>query len=423
MVHQTQQGYLLMPLISAIQVERNGSYYFFTAPDYRFALDTLNLVYQANLAVAGSQNYVYFSGLNIKDCLYQYGFRREPNQAGKEKADFEFIPGIGIVSDRSGMTSAEMEANQLRLWFVNGIALDDHIAGLCGKPAATATPAAPQPIAADRPPEPTSFSAPEPAPKPVAGCAERSGPGYHIVQPKETLMSISRQYKVPLSSLVAWNQLSNPNVLEVCQRIYVADPKTVALPASKDPVPAPPATAPAEPLSLTVHTVQAGESVASIARLYGYSEQQFRQVNGFPAAGAIVIYPGQKLLLDNRAKPAAQPAQPAVQPPQTVPPPTQPAPQPGTQVINHPGLKQPAPPGTQPAIQPAIQPAATTPPPTTEPAPAKVTYYQEYVVQQGETLNSIAIKFKTNVQELTLLNNKEPNETLIAGQRLLIPKQ
>jgi LysM repeat protein len=38
-------------------------------------------------------------------------------------------------------------------------------------------------------------------------------------------------------------------------------------------------------------------------------------------------------------------------------------------------------------------------------------------------MNSIAIKYNTSAQELALLNNKEVNEVLIAGQRILIPKQ
>ncbi|MBL7776213.1 MAG: LysM peptidoglycan-binding domain-containing protein, partial [Saprospiraceae bacterium] len=53
---------------------------------------------------------------------------------------------------------------------------------------------------------------------------------------------------------------------------------------------------------------------------------------------------------------------------------------------------------------------------------AKATYFQEYIVREGDTINSVAIKFKVNAQELALVNNKEPNETLIAGQRLLIPR-
>ena len=42
-------------------------------------------------------------------------------------------------------------------------------------------------------------------------------------------------------------------------------------------------------------------------------------------------------------------------------------------------------------------------------------------MKEGETINSIAIKFKANAQELAIVNNKELAETLIAGQRILVP--
>lgn len=65
------------------------------------------------------------------------------------------------------------------------------------------------------------------------------------------------------------------------------------------------------------------------------------------------------------------------------------------------------------------QPATTTqpqlPPQNTTPN------FQEYIVREGETLTSIAIKYKANAQELAIVNNKEVNEVLIVGQRILVP--
>lgn len=62
-------------------------------------------------------------------------------------------------------------------------------------------------------------------------------------------------------------------------------------------------------------------------------------------------------------------------------------------------------------------------PPTEPPqSPAKMVIYQEYEVQKGDTMQSVARKFKTTAQELAIINNKEVNETLIVGQRILTPK-
>ena len=48
--------------------------------------------------------------------------------------------------------------------------------------------------------------------------------GEHIVQPGETLYAISRRYGVPVSSLVAWNNLTRPGQLEVGQTLKVTSP-------------------------------------------------------------------------------------------------------------------------------------------------------------------------------------------------------
>jgi LysM repeat protein len=468
MVHQTQSGYLMMPLISALLVERNGSYFFFRGANYQFALDTTNLVYQANLSSAGSPNYVYFTGLQIKDCVYQYSFRSEPVQAGREKADFDFIPGIGMVSERTGQTTTEMESNQTRLWFVNGMSVDDYVSTLCG------TQGAPKVL----PPDMVDYTKPDkekapagtPPPATQAGvrCQEVSGPGYHIVQPKETLMSISRQYKVPVANLTKWNKITEPNKIEICQKVYVVDPATIkpvstgTPPATTSPQPisttvpvGPPTSQPApttitpepqQPRSTampTIHVVKPGETVSGIARQYNYTEAQFRQINGFPATGNITIYPGQKLLVSEAGQPAPQapvlsnyvpgPAA-ATQPVSTTTPPPATTTQPPAAAAPKPtefNSFTPPPPSQQGATMPPVDnnQFISTPvtggnvTPAAQQPPSKVTYYQEYVVQQGDTMNSIAVKFKTSAQELSLLNNKDVNETLIAGQRMLIPKQ
>jgi LysM repeat protein len=49
-------------------------------------------------------------------------------------------------------------------------------------------------------------------------------------------------------------------------------------------------------------------------------------------------------------------------------------------------------------------------------------YFQEYVVKQGDTLGSIAAKFKVSSAELVQVNSLEANETMMPGKRLLIPR-
>lgn len=456
MVHQTQQGYTLMPIISAMNIERTGSYYFFRHPDYTFALDTSNLVYQANLATSGSPNYVYFNGLNIRQCQFQYSFKSEPTMDNKEKSDFDFVPGIGLVSSRSGVNATEMEKNQLRLWFVNGLALEDYLTNVCGGKVVSNPPVAPpggvnQPTLVDKEQGsiPTAIGPNPVQPQTgamVGNCPTPAGVGYHIVQPKETLLSISRAYDVPLKSLVRWNNIDNPDMIYPCQQVYVVNPASISSANTPGPVArnqselwdgnqgavtpvtsnvdekknkmmggqvtkTTPSTQP-NTVMVPVHVVQSGETLHGIALKYGCTDAEFRRINYLPAVGEVTIFPGQQLFVSGCSGQPAAPVQP----------------------VNGTDLRPLEHSTTQPNTN-TLQPVAqrqfietsvlnnTTTPTTPNNPVRKATYYQEYVVQQGDTMNSIAIKYKTSAQELALLNNKEVNEVLIAGQRILIPKQ
>ena len=66
--------------------------------------------------------------------------------------------------------------------------------------------------------------------------------------------------------------------------------------------------------------------------------------------------------------------------------------------------------------------AGTTNPAATTQNPQDLPPTQEYIVRQGETMNSIAIKFKMNVAELSALNNIPQDEKLMAGRRLVVRK-
>lgn len=61
-------------------------------------------------------------------------------------------------------------------------------------------------------------------PPPLVYCPEMPGAGYHIVQPGQTLYAISRAYEIPVQSLIYWNNISNPDQIEVCQKIWLRKP-------------------------------------------------------------------------------------------------------------------------------------------------------------------------------------------------------
>ncbi len=77
-----------------------------------------------------------------------------------------------------------------------------------------------------------------------------------------------------------------------------------------------------------------------------------------------------------------------------------------------------APTGTpQPSEAPSATPAPT---PTEQNIAAQG---NEYVVQPGDTLSTIAVKFNTSIAGIQLANNLSDARTLQAGQRIKIPAQ
>ncbi len=239
-VHQTPSGYLQMPIIEAIQITRNGAFYLFKAPNYSFALDSTKLVGSVNLGTANSAAYVYLSGVKSRECRREYSFRREPVQTGMERADFDFIPGIGITSDRSGLTATEAEGNARRLVKMNGMAFDDYLKATCkGQSVAVSTLPQYAPEFGYGNTNPTAVNEPNkedysaisnpiavgpPPPGLLISCPELPGYGYHIVQPKETLAAIARTYKVDIKSIQKWNDIKNANHIEICQKVWVTKP-------------------------------------------------------------------------------------------------------------------------------------------------------------------------------------------------------
>lgn len=300
------------------------------------------------------------------------------------------------------------------------------------------------------------------------------------MQPGDNLNAIGRTYGVKTADLVKWNKLKNPNHIEICQKIYLSKPPagaTASVPkaavAAKSPekpanvgptvkdqsiywdqpaspsrqsqlAPKSPSAAAAPPTGLSVapsgsaqpmiHVVQPGETLSGIAQKYGYTEARYRQINNMPPTGDVLLRPGDRLLASD-CLPASTPANvsnitiPAApaqegQTPKAQPSPvlfSSPAPQPATASSAAPAAVSDketfseAPVSVAPGNQKILPP---------QPAGANVApSYQEYIVRQGDTLGSIAAQHGVSAAEISLLNNKEPNDQLVPGQRLLIPRR
>jgi LysM repeat protein len=250
-VHQTARGYLMMPIRYATQVSKSGTYYMVNAPNYSFILDTSKLVNETNLATANSLSNVYFTGIRYRNCRKEYAFRREPTRGGLDRGDFEFVPGLGITSDRSGTNAADALGNQLDLLKVNNMILDDYLNAVCAgqkkEEPTTISPYTP-PLGYDSdfkntrfnegnkeeeamrqnlPPAPTEHNrnraSTDPS-DPFANCDVKPGEGYHVVLPKESLRAIADHYGVSMENIKKWNNIKDPNKISICQPIWYVKP-------------------------------------------------------------------------------------------------------------------------------------------------------------------------------------------------------
>jgi LysM repeat protein len=526
-VQQLQRGYTVLPITAITKIAKTSSFYVVNAPMYSFILDTANLVMGRQLAMAGSQASVTLNSFGVKNCRNAYSFTRTPQQVGGETAEFEFLPGLGISMERSGRNASEMQANQIVLWGVNGMTLEEYINKSCGGKSATAT--------APPPPNgwlPGSTAPAEPRPEEAANMGTGAGnsgavlmsaisnypavscpkmaaaPGFHIVQRKETLNGIARFYGVTAEQIRRWNNIKDVNKIEVCMELRVSDPtktakspakapiingtpatgtQQVVLPPAKQPetnytptqpapqqplpglfgngqyqapqpIPSQPAPQAQQGIGGSIHVVQPGEGIYSIAKMYGYTEERFRRMNGMPATGDPKLQPGQKLRVSdcevfvspenssvkNPALNTPQPGaglpdltkNPVASTPPTVVPDTKPSTG-GLQPIVDgalPDLTRPVEASTPTNTQPAgnqntnFVPIGGNPASTglTQPeapkAPAKEPIgFTDYYVKDSESIIDIARKKKLDATELSLINNVKLNEILPPGTKIQLP--
>jgi LysM repeat protein len=158
---------------------------------------------------------------------------------------------------------------------------------------------------------------------------------------------------------------------------------------------------------VTTHRVAAGETLSSIARLYGVSTLQLQQYNGITNPN--VIRTGQIL----RIPPAGRTV---VAPPSPRSTPTPSALTPPTSVL--------ATPTTASSNATVIAPPVYTPVPTPTPNPNCVLVpsfcVRTHTVRSGDTLTGIALSYGVTVSALKIRNNLR-SDLIFVGQRLIIP--
>ncbi len=213
---------------------------------------------------------------------YKFEMRFSHASTGSYREMF-FVPGIGIVEERP--TGDPQNIYKLKTF--NDTPLDQVLQEYCQKNMA--------PLSSNfLPGASSSASSSSYSPVPAASGAVV----YHEVERGETLYSISRKYNVGVSDLQDWNGLTS-NTLYVGKRLQVSPPpgtsndlaarggmeppvsysagSSTAVPNSWGASTA--TNLPAWKTTSGYHQVQPGETVASVALEYGYTEARFRDMN------------------------------------------------------------------------------------------------------------------------------------------------
>ena len=131
-----------------------------------------------------------------------------------------------------------------------------------------------------------------------AQCANFSRPGVHVVQSGENLYRISKLYNISVPELAQWNSISTTTTLYACQELSIpnATNSRNTIPSTREEfVERSPADYQSSAYNYTdygkqagnKHIIKAGETIAQIAELYGYTEDRFRKIN--------LLKPGEEL--------------------------------------------------------------------------------------------------------------------------------
>ena len=92
----------------------------------------------------------------------------------------------------------------------------------------------------------------------------------HIVQPGETIDSISEYYKIPVDRLIMENGIINPDNLAIGQTVVIVQPETL-------------------------YTVRSGDTLDSIAEQYSITPMEILRNNPHLSDGA--LYPGETIVI------------------------------------------------------------------------------------------------------------------------------
>jgi LysM repeat protein len=201
-----------------------------------------------------------------------------------------------------------------------------------------------------------------------AAQAKANAATVHVVKRGETVQSISKKYGISVTTVLSMNKLSATAIIFPGQRLAIGS----VIPKQ------------AKPATPEMHTVQPGETLASIANHYGISLSNLLLVNGFTESS--LVYGGQAIKLKNLDVTAPSEAKP---------------------VSNVKALATP------------LSGALSSTDPHRPPNICEVHGF--HTVKPGESVSKLAAVYGLSTQSILSENNLTWSSMIYIGQRLIIP--
>ena len=259
----------------------------------------------------------------------------------------------------------------------------------------------------------------------------------YVVQSGDYLAKISKRFNVTISSIKRLNPSIKKDVIRVGQKLKIPGKVDVGVQSAPDKVvkSAKKASAASYTGATKEYVVKNGDTLGSIAYGNGINIRQLKQLNGLTSDTVKI---GQKLKIPAEkadkpaksaakkaaapaaAKPAAKakvPAAPAAE--------AAPAPAPAAEAAPAPAAEAVAPAAAAPA---AVDSSAAAAAPVAaaeaakpvEAAPAATT---TYVVQEGDDMTGVSIRWGVSAAQIRELNNLAEGDQLVPGQIIKLPAE
>ncbi len=187
MLIPNDSGYKTLPVTAVTHFKRSGKLIQVKSDKYAFNLDTTFLSMEQNLATPGSKTKVYFRNVQPVLCRERFSYHLEPvlKSDAAYKADFDYIPGIGMTKMQYIDADGKQEVQTLEL--INGERMGAHLGKLCKSKSEESKPEPSKQPVETSPVKSKDTSSP---PKNVAGSPEQ-----HAHKPISNTYAIDPAYK------------------------------------------------------------------------------------------------------------------------------------------------------------------------------------------------------------------------------------